>query len=291
MADISSIIVGNDTYNLKDISARNSIPNIEVDENEQCLEISNSGGGQSLFVNGQSHNAIWRGKYLGNTFTTAQKAAIADGSFDDLFVGDYWTINGVDWVNADIDYYYGFGDIPCWTHHLVIVPRRVLIYSKMNDTDTTTGAYVGSKMRTEVLLCNDTTKSDTNTIYGKICTAFGESNVLEHRITLSNGVTNGQASSYAWYYSKVDLLNRTQISGQAIWSSGYVVGTQNSQLAAFRLNHNFLVAQDNTTRNAYWLSDVNSAASFAATDSGGNESTSGSSNSYGVRPHFCLSGS
>lgn len=239
---------------------------------------------------GQSHNCIWRGKYLGDTFTAAQKAAIADGSFDDLFVGDYWTINGVDWVIADIDYYYGFGDTACWTHHLVIVPRRTLIYSKMNDTNTAEGAYVGSKMRTEVLLCDDTTKSDTNTIYGIVCAAFGESNILEHRVILSNGVTNNQASSWGWRYSKVDLLNQTQINGQTSWGSGYVVGTQNSQLAAFRLNHNFLIARDNTTRYWYWLSDVISNAGFGIIDSGGNASTGTASNSYGVRPHFCLCG-
>lgn len=39
MADISSVLLGNSTYGIKDTTARNAIPNIEVDENEQCLEI------------------------------------------------------------------------------------------------------------------------------------------------------------------------------------------------------------------------------------------------------------
>jgi hypothetical protein len=41
------------------------------------------------------HSSIYRGKYLGDTYTDAQKEAIANGSFDGLFVGDYWRINGV----------------------------------------------------------------------------------------------------------------------------------------------------------------------------------------------------
>lgn len=48
-----------------------------------------------LFNNAGAHNAIYRGKSLGSTVTTAQYAAIKAGTFDDLYIGDYWTIGGV----------------------------------------------------------------------------------------------------------------------------------------------------------------------------------------------------
>ena len=43
-----------------------------------------------LFNNAGAHNAIYRGKSLGSTATTAQYAAIKAGTFDDLHIGDYW---------------------------------------------------------------------------------------------------------------------------------------------------------------------------------------------------------
>ena len=38
------------------------------------------------------HRQLSRWKNLGSSITTAQKASIADGSFRDLWIGDYWTI-------------------------------------------------------------------------------------------------------------------------------------------------------------------------------------------------------
>ena len=36
--------------------------------------------------NAGAHNAIYRGKYLGTSVTAAQYAAIAAGTFDDLYI-------------------------------------------------------------------------------------------------------------------------------------------------------------------------------------------------------------
>ena len=41
------------------------------------------------------HNAYPRCKYLGTSITDAQNTAIKNRTYDDLFIGDYWTINGV----------------------------------------------------------------------------------------------------------------------------------------------------------------------------------------------------
>ena len=63
-----------------------------------------------------THNAIYRGECLGNTITDEQAAAIADGSFEDLFIGDYWTMGGVNYRIADFDYWYrtGFPERTGW---------------------------------------------------------------------------------------------------------------------------------------------------------------------------------
>ena len=67
------------------------------------------------------HNCIFRGKNLGSSVTSAQWAAIQAGTFDDLYIGDYWTINGVEWVIVAFDYYYNTGDTACTTHHVVLL--------------------------------------------------------------------------------------------------------------------------------------------------------------------------
>ena len=63
-----------------------------------------------LFNNAGAHNAIYRGKNLGTSVTTAQYNAIKAGTFDDLYIGDYWVINGVTWRIAAFDYYLRCGD-------------------------------------------------------------------------------------------------------------------------------------------------------------------------------------
>ena len=104
-----------------------------------------------VFGNAGSHNSIFRGANLGTSVTDAQYQAIQAGTFDDLYIGDYWVINGVTWEIAAFDYYYGCGDTAFNKHHAVIVPRSILYNHAMNSTNTTAGAYAGSLMYTEGL--------------------------------------------------------------------------------------------------------------------------------------------
>lgn len=53
------------------------------------------------------HRNVYRGKNLGTAITEAQQAAIHNATFDDLFIGDYWTINGHKYVIADMNYWKG----------------------------------------------------------------------------------------------------------------------------------------------------------------------------------------
>lgn len=64
-------------------------------------------------VSAVNHRNIYRGKSLGTSVTAAQKAAIANGTFDDLFIGDYWTIGSIKYRIADMDYWLNCGDSCC----------------------------------------------------------------------------------------------------------------------------------------------------------------------------------
>lgn len=233
-----------------------------------------------LFNNAGAHNAIYRGKNLGSSVTAAQYAEIAAGTFKDMYIGDYWTIGGVNYRIAAFDYYLKCGDTNTTAHHVVLVPDTNLYSHVMNDTNITTGAYVGSKMYTEGLEQAKTT----------IKAAFS-GHVLSHRIYLSNATSNGKASAGAWVDSEVDLMCEHMVYGNGVFSpvsdgstipNNYRV--EKSQLPLFQHEPSRIC-----NRASWWLRDVISASHFAVVHTNGNALYGNASSSLGVRPAFCIS--
>lgn len=233
-----------------------------------------------LFNNAGAHNAIYRGKSLGSSVTSAQYFAISAGTFDDMYIGDYWTIGGVNYRIAAFDYYLNCGDTSCTKHHVVLVPDTCLYNHVMNDTNITTGAYVGSKMYTEGLEQAKTT----------IKAAFS-GHVLSKRIYLSNATANGKASAGAWCDSEVDLMCEHMVYGNGVFSpvsDGTTVPNnyrvEKSQLPLFQHEPSRIC-----NRASWWLRDVISASGFADVYYYGRAYYSYASSSRGVRPAFCIS--
>lgn len=243
-----------------------------------------------LFNNAGAHNAIYRGKSLGSTVTTAQYASIKAGTFDDLYIGDYWTIGSVNYRIAAFDYYLNSGDTSCTTHHVVIVPDTCLYNAQMHNTssggwesgaaNTTAGGYVGSDMY----------KSNLEQAKTTIKSAFS-GHVLKHRIYLTNAVANGRASGGAWCDSEVDLMCEQMVYGSGIFSpvsdgsnvpANYRV--EKSQLPLFQHEPSRIC-----NRNNWWLRDVITASGFAGVSGNGYANYYYASSSYGVRPAFCIS--
>lgn len=86
----------------------------------------------------EMHRNIFRGKNLGTAYTSAQKQAVYNGTFHDLWVGDYWEISGNKWRIVDIDYFGSDykGDYST-DHHLVIMADAVLMkIDKYCDTNS-----------------------------------------------------------------------------------------------------------------------------------------------------------
>ena len=239
--------------------------------------------------NAGAHNAIYRGKYLGDSVTAAQYAAIKAGTFDNLFIGDYWTIGGVNYRIAAFDYYLNCGDTACTDHHVVIVPDTNLYNAQMHNTssggwessgNTTAGGYVGSDMyKTNLANAKTTIKS-----------AFS-GHVLKHRIYLTNTVANGRASNGAWCDSEVDLMCEQMVYGSGIFSpvsdgsnvpANYRV--EKSQLPLFQHEPSRIC-----NRATWWLRDVITAAYFARVGGDGLAYYHNASLALGVRPAFCVS--
>ena len=230
------------------------------------------------YNNAGAHNSIYRGKFLGTSVTIAQYSAISSGTFDDLYIGDYWTIGGVNYRIAGFNYFYNVGDTNLTQNHVTIVPDTTLGSARMNPTNDTTGGYALSEMRATNLA----------TATATIESAFS-GHIITHRQILTNAVTTGKASGWAWFDCKVELMSEVMLYGsvawgEAIYNSGYNVGSTNGQLPLFALRHDLI-----NTRQSYWLRDVVSATYFAYASLGGLASYYSSSSSLGVRPFFSIS--
>ena len=221
---------------------------------------------------------LFRGKNLGIALTAVQKAAIKDGSFKGMFLGDYWSIGGRIWRIVDMDYWYNCGDTAFTSHHLVIMPDEALYNAQMNTTNVTTGGYVGSAMYKSNLANAKT-----------IVNAAFQGSVLTHREYLCNAVANGRPSGGAWFDSSIELPNEPMMYGHPHFSptsDGSTVPSiytiSKTQLALFMVCPRFIV---NRSYNQ-WLRDVVSSAGFANVGSYGNTYYDAASGSRGVRPVF-----
>lgn len=243
-----------------------------------------------------SHNAFYRGKDLTSYFTSGNMStAIAAGTFDDIFPGDYiiksvtvdgTTYSNVKWIVADLDYHLHRGDTETTAHHVVMIPESNIGTSKMNNSDTTAGGYQGSYMWGTTI---------PKYVTG-ITAAFGSDHVLTHRERLTKqmdansyagggGMGNG-ATVYTdgeWVNVSVNIPNEAMMYGHAPFaSSGRDTYDCNKQLAAFRYGQNF-------TRTSWcWLRDVASAIYFAIVGGYGEADCYYASNVRGVRPYFLL---
>ena len=221
---------------------------------------------------------LFRGKNLGTALTAVQKAAIKDGSFKGMFLGDYWSIGGRIWRIVDMDYWYNCGDTAFTSHHLVIMPDEALYNAQMNTTNVTTGGYVGSAMYKSNLANAKT-----------IVNAAFQGSVLTHREYLCNAVANGRPSGGAWFDSSIELPNEPMMYGHPHFSptsDGSTVPSiytiSKTQLALFMVCPRFIV---NRSYNQ-WLRDVVSSAYFALVGNYGYPNYYGASGSLGVRPVF-----
>ena len=273
-----------------------------------------------------SHNGIYRGKDLTAYFNDGEmSAAIAAGTFNDIFIGDYitktinlpaityknkagasvtqaaQTFDNVKWLVAGLDSYLHSGYLSTDTtnygettaHHVVLIPastlqRNVCMNVKVSNADTTEGGYKGSEMWTAHM------PNWTNAIK----TAFGTSHVLSYYDILTNGVNTSAASAagcgwtgssngWEWTQVTVNIPNEPMIYGGTVFSSsGMDVGCWNKQLPLYQLKNRHL-----DDRSWFWLRSVASSSAFACADNNGRAycgAASLASSSGGIRPFFLL---
>lgn len=255
-------------------------------------------GGADLCINNAGfHNSIFRGKDITSYLTDGSLyTRISNGTFEDLFVGDYIIKNNITWRIAGFDVYLHKSDIELTKHHAIIVPDKRLTDTRMNGTDTTENGYINSGG------CRNLPEVLDN----YITPVFGN-HVIEIRNLLTRGINatgynrygtnSGCSNEVRWYSRKVDLMNEVQVFGSIIWSSsGYDIGSDNCQLPLFRLAPEFIAdrSYENLHKDEdpeltwYWLRDIASASRYAGVDTYGNSSSYLASKAAGVRPYFYI---
>jgi hypothetical protein len=246
--------------------------------------------------NAGSHNALFRGKDLTSYFESGKmSAAIADGSFNDMYPGDFIrksiTVDGTtytdDFILGDLNYHKHRDDTETTANHILVFPRGTFGAARMNATNVTTGGFLGSEMWTTTL----------PKYKNAIKAAFGANHVLKHREILTNtvdtnavsgacGTWKGAATNWAWTDVEVNLFNETMVyGGRVLSSSMFDVGDCNTQVAAMRHDKSL-----SFTRAGWnWLRAVAGSTHFCIANSTGHAHYGYASDATGrVRPYFLL---
>ena len=258
-----------------------------------------------------NHRNFYRGKDITAAFNAGTVSAnIANGTFRDIFPGDYirksitvpqilkadgtteyiaQTTYTVNFIIADLDIWLNRGDTDTATtaHHVAIVPQSAVFSSCMNETNVTDGGYAGSFMNTNVM------PAFATGLQG----AFGSAHILQFRFLDTKAVNNdlkpGGVVNYTgatywgghdWASHYCHLMTETMVYGAPITAScaaDEIMG--GVQFAAFRLNSNLVYNRQN-----YWLGDVVSSADFARVTGDGRAAANFASVVYGVRPFALL---
>ncbi len=255
------------------------------------------------YNNAATHNSIYRGKNLGSTITVEQSAAIRNGTFEDLYPGDFWKakIPAYSWTDSDgvvhqeegtsynltwyilgcNAFFAKFDNYNIVNNHVVVWPFYSLFSEKMNDTAITEGGYVGSKMFTNHML----------RAAAIVKAVFGEDHIQVHGDWLCNAVTNSVETGWAWFEDRVcDLMSEEMVFGRRVQSKESSFGRNGEhgriQFPAFVFNPQLI-----QNGNGYiWLRDVVNSIEFAAISfNGGSSRVSADNHNHPlVNPFFLV---
>lgn len=85
---------------------------------------------------------------LGSSITTAQRNEISNGTFRNMFIGDYWSVSGTKWRIVDFDYFAQWNGNK---HHAILMPEKTFGKTVWKDTNTIEGGYGNSNLRSMVV--------------------------------------------------------------------------------------------------------------------------------------------
>lgn len=250
----------------------------------------------------EMHKEIFRGKSLGSTFTTAQQQALSDGSFHDLWLGDYWESGETKYRIVDFDYFYDLnnydteGQYNVTQHHVVVMPDSALV-----STTTAFGSSKSSWRYSDSVIRTGSAMSQTRSA---IQTFFGEEHILSHRDICIFAIRFNGLGDDAVHCDR-DFITMT-IELPSLW---HIIGLPNNlsrsgtypfmnQFRLFQLCHRFIPSA--TENTVFWTKDIGAYVANANTYSPIGVSGRATTAEYRdptshtlspvIRPYFCLKG-
>ncbi len=218
--------------------------------------------------------------------TDEMLASIADGSFDKVHVGMHYTAaSGRTYYFADADYFLQTGNTEQTAHHMLVIEDEITHTAQHQTTNVTTGGATSSLLYTTTLPAYQS----------ELEADFGAANIITQNVLLSNAVSSGIPSGWAWADKDAMIMNSNMVFGHPIHYSGntgemFNGGNRHRQLSLFQAMPETIVArlQSTDARQWYWLDDVCSAANFGNVYYLGFACYNGASSASGVRRAFLI---
>ncbi len=235
-------------------------------------------GARIATENAQTHNATYRGQSLGS-FNETFAGDIDNGTFNNMWVGDYFVVNNHTYKIAGFNYKCGHEENTGLANHLIMI-TDVLSNQAMNSSDTTAGGFAGTELF----------KNYFPQIESQLQTDFGN-HLLTFKSYLSTSVdSNGAPNNGQWYSLKACMCN------SAMWWGGpseysnnangvkFNLGDETEQLPIMKLH----TAEQSSSGKSVWLRDIYNSSSIANADYDGSAGWNYASDSGGVRAFFLI---
>lgn len=189
-----------------------------------------------------NHNAFYRGVNLGKSITDKQIESIRNGSFYNLYVGDFWQIGLDFYYIAHLDYF------PASDHHAVLVPDSTYgneaYGKKASSSDDYVGYYYSNIHRYIDGTCRRAIK-DGIKMYLKDADIK-----VSSRVSPAHGSYRDRITSTTTRTPICSLTHEMVFGYPARWVGDDEQEFNNGQLAIFQYNKKF------ANQGAYWLGDL-----------------------------------
>lgn len=255
------------------------------DANFLLESLMSSKGFMEVENNAGFHNSVYRGKNLGSTLTSEQKLDIKNGTFKDLYIGDYWESDKANKIKFRIA---GFNYWKCEGNVNNRPKNHVAIVADYNEQDKLPMCEQLSTYSTGYANSSLKLKLDSESLASKehAISVFGNPFILTHQEYLPNKLKEqGVYESCAWVNSTFGIPTAEMIFGQYENPRTYIPISSTRILPLFIMNPELI-----SGKNTYWLRNTRGINMYASvTNSGLISSISADTSNY-IRLVFGVTG-
>ena len=231
------------------------------------------------------HNSIYRGKNLGSTLTSEQKLAIKNGTFKDLYIGDYWESDKANKIKFRIA---GFNYWKCEGSPINRAKNHVVIVADYNEQDLLKMCEELSEFENGYANSSLKIKLDSENLVSKehAISVFGNPFILIRLDYLPNKLkSDGLTDTNIWTNVTFGIPTVEMLFGHYDNFREYNHGSSSRILPLFMMNPELIIG-----KNPYWLRNTRGANKYAYVDNNGLVLSISANSSNYVRLVFGVTG-